>query len=185
MAARSSHQKQAIRIVLSAIAVAAIALTFILLAWMTIGWATGTLTGERWPARGLLLLMDYSPDKLVGKSFLYLVTLGAGYFGRSDVNKPVFYTTMAIGVTAILLCILLAVVLRDPDVARPIFNYSPVDSITTMEAYTAGLALVFAPLGAWLAGTLASVLGQSGETPAAPAPPPTAPSDAQPRGQLE
>ena len=32
-----------------------------LLVWLAIGFALGTLDGYTWPARGLLLLMDYRP----------------------------------------------------------------------------------------------------------------------------
>jgi hypothetical protein len=145
-----------------------------LLVWLTIGFARGTLDGYTWPARGLLLLMDYRPTELLSKGLLFLLALGAGVVARSRGRDALYYAVVAIGLVGIVLCIILLVLLHDRDVAHAIFDHSTIPTIITSKAYFDGLPRVFVPLGLWLIGTVSTQLGLSdAKEQERPAPTPT------------
>ncbi|MES2022602.1 MAG: hypothetical protein V4460_15005 [Pseudomonadota bacterium] len=132
-----------------------------LLVWLIVGFALGTLDGYTWPARGLLLLMDYRPTELLSKGLLFLLALGAGVVARSRGRDALYYAVVAIGLVGIVLCIILLVLLHDRDVAHAIFDHSTIPTIITSKAYFDGLPRVFVPLGLWLIGTVSTQLGLS------------------------
>jgi len=149
----------------------------LLLCWISIDLLQGTLDGRHWPGRGLLLLMDYRPTELIGKGLLFLLGLGAGVVARSKGKDTLYFITVGAGFLGVVLCVILVIVLHDPDVAHAIFDYSPLEAITTYESYVQGLTLVFVPLGLWLIGNLAAQLGVS--LPAAAGDPPPVPGKAK------
>ena len=143
----------------AAIGLACIVIVSAVLGWIGISALNGTLVGDAWPGRGLLLLMDNRSVPLLGKSIFFVIGFAAACLARSKSRDWLYYALIALCCVSALVSIVYLIVLGDPQLAGEMFNRSPVKALATYESYTGGLAYVFVPLSLWLIGMLSIQLG--------------------------
>ena len=147
---------------LIAISVFVLAAILALLIWIVFGALTGQLVGDQWPGRGLLLLMDNRAASLSAKGAVFLLGLGATFLAQAKMRDIFYYFVIGMSTLGLLLSLILIVLLRDPDIAKPIFNMSPLEAISDYDSYLTGLNVMFGGLAGWLTGTLTTQLGIRG-----------------------
>jgi len=124
------------------------------LSWLFVAIVLGPVTGDQPPGRWLLLLIHNSMVTVIGKSIPLILGIGAACLAQYNTKDWLFYSTICLCATGVVLSLLCAIALVDPAVASEIYLNSPIEGLAAEEPYNDAIAAFFVPLGLWLVGTL-------------------------------
>lgn len=129
--------------------------------------------GDRFAGRQFILLAHIrSSLDIILAALPAIISFGLSVLAGVRFKDWQFYTTIAVTVGGVLLCIYMVMELADPVQAQRFWAYSPVATIDNYESFTAAAQPLLVGVGAWFVGVLGVQLGVTAIQGAQPSPAP-------------